>query len=171
MTDKKFIAKAVCFWIVRFLRLKYHHVDIVFIAHDTEAELVSEHDFFGRGEGGGTRCSTAYTVALAQIAQRHPSSRWNIYLWAFSDGDNAPEDNPVCRTRVEELLQICTMCGYAEIKWATASTVPSTLLQTFQQLQHPRFLTYILRHRDDVAGALQAFLGHKGAPQQTGGAP
>lgn len=158
-TEKKFIAKAVCFWLVRFLRLKYQHVEIVFIAHDTEAEIVSEHDFFGQGEGGGTECSSALTVALQQITQHHPRARWNVFVWHFSDGDNGIVDNALCKTRVESLLQECTMVAYGEILWASDWAMPSTLSATLRQIQHPRLLITVLRTRDDVRGALQAFLG------------
>lgn len=36
----------------RFLRTKYETVDIEFIAHHTEAKVVSEEDFFSKGESG-----------------------------------------------------------------------------------------------------------------------
>ena len=44
----------------RFLRPKYENVEIVFIAHHTEAKEVTEEEFFTRGESGGTICSSAY---------------------------------------------------------------------------------------------------------------
>src|SRR5215471_11230467 len=53
-TSKKYIAKSFYFWMVRFLQLKYQKVDMVFIAHDTEAQVVPEQDFFGLSQGGGT---------------------------------------------------------------------------------------------------------------------
>ena len=158
-TVKKFIAKAVCFWLMRFLRLKYQHVEIVFIAHDTEAEIVAEQDFFGQGEGGGTRCSSALTVAFQQITQHHPRARWNVFVWHFSDGDNEIVDNALCKARVESLLQECTMVAYGEILWASDWAMPSTLATTLRQIQHPRCLITVLRSKDDVRGALQAFLG------------
>ena len=37
---------------VRFLQLKYQKVDMVFIAHDTEAQVVPEQDFFALSQGG-----------------------------------------------------------------------------------------------------------------------
>ena len=45
-TSKKYIAKSFFFWMVRFLQLKYQKVEMVFIAHDTEAQVVPEQDFF-----------------------------------------------------------------------------------------------------------------------------
>ena len=63
-TSKKYIAKSFFFWMVRFLQLKYQKVEMVFIAHDTEAQVVPEQDFFALAQGGGTRCSSAYQLAL-----------------------------------------------------------------------------------------------------------
>lgn len=167
-TDKKFIAKAFFFWLVRFLRLKYQHVELVFIAHDTEAEFVTEKDFFGRSEGGGTRCSSAYKVALKHMQQHYPSARWNVYLFHFSDGDNEYADNAVCKGLIEALLQECQQLGYGEIPWAsTTVSAASSLLQTLLQVHHPHFLTAVLRTKEDVQAALQAFLGAGVAAKST----
>ena len=43
-------------------------------------------------QGGGTRCSSAYQLALAHLQQHHPGDRWNTYLFHFSDGDNLPDE-------------------------------------------------------------------------------
>src|SRR5438067_779835 len=116
-TSKKYVAKSFFFWMVRFLRLKYQHVETVFVAHDTEAQVVPEQDFFALSNSGGTRCSSAYQVALEHLQQHHPASRWNIYLFHFSDGDNLPYDNAVCKTVVQDLLVHCNMVGYGEIRY------------------------------------------------------
>lgn len=52
-TFEKYCARSFFFWMTRFLRRQYEKVDIVFLAHHTEAKEVSEHDFFTRGESGG----------------------------------------------------------------------------------------------------------------------
>src|SRR3712207_9537323 len=98
--EKKYIDKSF-FWLVRFLRLKYHTVDTVFIAHDTEAQVVPEQDFFTISNSGGTMCSSAYRVALEHLQQNHPRARWNNYVFHFSDGDNWDEDNARCKEVVK----------------------------------------------------------------------
>ena len=45
------------------------------IAHDTAAQVVPEQDFFALSQGGGTRCSSAYQLALAHLQQHHPGER------------------------------------------------------------------------------------------------
>ena len=43
---EKYCARSFFFWMIRFLRSKYETVEIEFIAHHTEAKVVSEEDFF-----------------------------------------------------------------------------------------------------------------------------
>jgi hypothetical protein len=112
---EKYIARSMCFWMVRFLRTRYEKVEIVFIAHHTEAKEVSEEEFFSKGESGGTICSSAYRKALEIIDKRYPPSRYNIYPFHFSDGDNLTSDNDRCLMLVKELLAICNVFGYGEI--------------------------------------------------------
>ena len=157
--EKRYIAKATCFWIVQFLRLKYTSVTIVFIAHDTEAEIVSEQDFFGKNNGGGTVCSSAYTVALREITRKHPKSLYNVYLWHFSDGENLDADNSVCLQRVTELLQLCTMVAYVEIAWQQQNYFVHQLIQTFRHIVHPRFVATVAKTREDIQQILHVFLG------------
>jgi uncharacterized sporulation protein YeaH/YhbH (DUF444 family) len=51
---EKYCARSFFFWMTRFLRHNYADVELVFIAHHTEAKVVEESDFFSRGESGGT---------------------------------------------------------------------------------------------------------------------
>jgi sporulation protein YhbH len=75
---EKYCARSFFFWMTKFLRRKYEHVEIVFIAHHTEAKEVTEEEFFTRGESGGTICSSAYQKALNIIDSRYPPANWNI---------------------------------------------------------------------------------------------
>ncbi|GAA3331556.1 hypothetical protein GCM10020331_088620 [Ectobacillus funiculus] len=54
-------------WLAFFYVQKYETVDIEFIAHHTEAKVVTEEEFFSKGESGGTICSSAYRKALELI--------------------------------------------------------------------------------------------------------
>ena len=167
-TSKKYVAKSFFFWMVRFLRLKYRHVAPVFIIHDVEAQVVSEADFFAISNSGGTRCSSAYQLALEHIQQYHPATQWNTYLFHFSDGDNLPSDNATCKELVTALLTHCNMVGYGEIRYrddasfygwiSPSSASPSSLQYVLQEIVHPRFLSLTITHKEDVYQALQAFL-------------
>src|SRR5919106_213410 len=170
-TEKKYIAKSFFFWLVRFLKLKYHTVDMVFIAHDTEAQVVPEQDFFTISNSGGTMCSSAYRVALEHIQQVHPKARWNNYVFHFSDGDNWHDDNSHCRALVTQLLDHVAMIGYGEIRsqdestfygWGTSfNSAWSTLHTELSTIAHPRFNTVAIKQKADVYQALQTFLGRR----------
>jgi uncharacterized protein len=172
-TEKKYIAKSFFFWLVRFLKLKYQTVDMVFIAHDTEAQIVPEQDFFTISNSGGTMCSSAYRVALEHIQQTHPHARWNNYVFHFSDGDNWHDDNVRCQALVTQLLDHSTMVGYGEIRYqdeasfyggANAYNSPwSTLHKELSTITHQRFMTVAIKQKADVYQALQTFLGRQEA--------
>jgi hypothetical protein len=170
-TEKKYIAKSFFFWLVRFLRLKYKTVDTVFIAHDTAAQIVSEQDFFTISNSGGTMCSSAYQAALEHIQQTHPKSRWNNYVFHFSDGDNWEEDNPRCKELVTQLLDHTSMIGYGEIRYRDEATFYgwvksfnpawSTLHKELSAIAHPRFVTIFIKQKEDVYQALQTLFGRR----------
>ncbi|MEV2910525.1 sporulation protein YhbH [Paenibacillus larvae] len=151
---EKYIARSFFFWMTRFLRSKYEHVDIVFIAHHTEARIVSEEEFFTKGESGGTICSSAYQAALDVIDRSYPPSKYNIYPFHFSDGDNLTSDNERCVKLIQRLMQRSNMFGYGEVNQYNRS---STLMQTYRHIQDPKFLYYIIREKGEVYKALKTF--------------
>ncbi|WP_324668409.1 sporulation protein YhbH [Geochorda subterranea] len=155
-TFEKYIARSFYFWMVRFLRTRYRQVQIAFIAHDTRAREVSEQEFFTKGESGGTKCSSAYELALSLIQQRYPPDQYNIYAFHFSDGDNFPSDNARCVKLVQELLACCSAVGYGEIVNSRYAT-DSTLMSVYGKIDHPRFVRVTIREKSDVYPALRAF--------------
>lgn len=153
---EKYIARSFFFWMTRFLRHKYEKVDIVFIAHHTEAKVVSEDAFFTKGESGGTICSSAYQLALNLIDKSYPPSQYNIYPFHFSDGDNLTSDNERCIKLIHALLERSNMFGYGEVNQYNRS---STLMSAYRKLKHPLFLHCIIRERGEVYKALKTFFG------------
>lgn len=155
---EKYIARSFYFWMLRFLRTKYHSVEIVFIAHHTEAREVTEQEFFTHAESGGTRVSSAYKLALEIIRSRYPPTDWNLYPFHFSDGDNMFSDNRLCVELAGELLRICNLFGYGQIKqgWYPAGTLMSVYSQ---EIQHERFVGVVIEEKQDVYPALRRFFG------------
>lgn len=151
---EKFVARSFFFWMTRFLRTKYETVDIEFIAHHTEAKVVTEEAFFSKGESGGTICSSAYAKALERIQEAYDPSRYNIYPFHFSDGDNLTSDNKRCVQLVHELMKVSNMFGYGEVN---AYSRHSTLMSAYKELDDPKFKYYILKEKQDVYHALRSF--------------
>lgn len=150
---EKYITRAFCWWAVEFLRSKYPKVIIIFIAHDTEAYEVNEEQFFSRGNGGGTKCSSANELALQVIKNRYPPDWYNIYPLHFSDGDNWMGDNEVCIALVNEMLN-CQINQYAYIQIGSESV--SRLLSDYMHAIHDdRFSGLMINDKDGVLPALK----------------
>lgn len=151
---EKYMARSFFFWMTRFLRTKYETVDIAFIAHHTEAKVVSEEEFFTKGESGGTICSSAYRKALELIETKYPPSRYNIYPFHFSDGDNLTSDNARCVKLVQELMKVSNMFGYGEVNQYNRH---STLMSAYRNIKDEKFRYYILKQKSDVFHAMRTF--------------
>jgi uncharacterized protein len=151
---EKYMARSFFFWMTRFLRTKYETVEIEFIAHHTEARVVSEEHFFSRGESGGTICSSAYRKALELIETKYQPSRYNIYPFHFSDGDNLTSDNVRCVKLVEELMKVSNMFGYGEVNQYNRH---STLMSAYKNIKDEQFRYFILKQKADVFHAMKSF--------------
>ncbi|QJD87781.1 sporulation protein YhbH [Cohnella herbarum] len=157
---EKYCARSFFFWMSRFLRRQYEKVDIVFIAHHTEAKEVTEEEFFTRGESGGTICSSAYVKALEIIDSRYPPSLYNIYPFHFSDGDNLTSDNERCVRLIKELLERSNIFGYGEVNQYNRS---STLMSAYKHLEHQQFLYYVIKEKGEIYNALKTFFRKRDA--------
>ncbi|RLL46796.1 sporulation protein YhbH [Oceanobacillus piezotolerans] len=153
-TFEKYMARSFFFWMTRFLRTKYESVSIEFIAHHTEAKVVSEDDFFNKGESGGTICSSAYMKALELIQGKYSPTRYNIYPFHFSDGENITSDNAKCIELVKEIMDVSAMFGYGEVNGYNRY---STLMNAYRNIDDPKFRYYILKEKRDVYNAMKTF--------------
>lgn len=157
---EKYIARSFFFWMTRFLRTKYENVEIVFIAHHTEAKEVTEEDFFTRGESGGTICSSAYYKALEIINERYPTAEYNLYPFHFSDGDNLTSDNERCVKLINQLMERSNMFGYGEVNQYNRS---STLMSAYRQIQNKKFQYAVIHEKGEVYKALKTFFSKTSA--------
>lgn len=155
---EKYMARSFFFWMTRFLRTKYEKVEIEFIAHHTEAKVVTEEEFFSKGESGGTICSSAYRKAIELIDQKYSPSQYNIYPFHFSDGDNLTSDNPRCVKLVNELMDISNMFCYGEVNQYNRH---STLMSAYRNIDDERFRYYVLRQKQDVFHAMKKFFSNE----------
>ncbi|MCL5058042.1 MAG: sporulation protein YhbH [Actinobacteria bacterium] len=154
-TYEKYIARSFFFWMVKFLRTKYQNVHIVFVAHHVEARETTEEEFFTKGASGGTRCSSAYKLALEIIEKRYSPQDYNIYAFHFSDGDNLATDNELCVRLVNDLLMNCNLVGYGEIEGPYYYT--STLRSAYKKIADPKFTSITVKDKTGVYPALKKF--------------
>jgi len=113
--DKKYLARSMLFWLNEFLKKQYSFVEVRFITHTTSAKLVTEEEFFYKGESGGTSCHTAFDLANYTIDTEYPLSEWNVYCVYISDGEDFNTDRTI--ESIQEMLKKeINMLAYTEIQ-------------------------------------------------------
>jgi uncharacterized protein len=157
-TMKKYLARSFFFLLYQFISTRYRNVEIVFVAHHTEANEVTEDEFFHKGEAGGTFISSGYQKALDIIAERYHPSLWNLYAFHCSDGDNFDSDNPAALRAAKELSEICNLFGYGEIKPLGSRYYESSMLNVFRRLEAPNFQAVLIERKEDIWPSFKAFL-------------
>jgi uncharacterized sporulation protein YeaH/YhbH (DUF444 family) len=114
--SRKDLAKRFFILLYLFLTRHYERIDVVFIRHHTQAQEVNEQEFFHATETGGTVVSSALVLMKEIVAQRYPTSEWNIYAAQASDGDNWHHDSGRCRELVtEQLLPLVRYFAYVQV--------------------------------------------------------
>ncbi len=157
-TMKKYLARSFFFMLYQFISTRYRNVEIVFIGHHTEANEVTEEEFFHKGESGGTFISSGYQKALDIIDERYHPSLWNIYAFHCSDGDNFDSDNPAALRTAKELSELCNLFGYGEIKPLGSRYYESSMLNVFRRLDVPNFQAVLIERKEDIWPSFKAFL-------------
>ena len=159
---KKYMARSFYFLLYQFLRQKYSNVEVVFIAHTTTAKVVSELEFFHRGESGGTYISSGYEKALEVIEQHYNPVNWNIYAFHCSDGDNWIEDNKRAVEMAKKLCEKCNLFGYGEIVpgyYFAGSTVKSEFIRN---IHAENFVIVTMSRKEDSITGLKRLLAKDG---------
>lgn len=158
-TMKKYLARSFFFMLYQFICTKYQSVELVFIAHHTEAKEVTEDEFFHRGESGGTFISSAYLRAVEIIEERYHPSVWNVYAFHCSDGDNFDSDNIPALKAAQQLCELCNLFGYGEIKPLGSRYYESSMLNVFRRIEADNFHTVLIERKEDVWTSFKAFMG------------
>ncbi|MGZ8255277.1 MAG: DUF444 family protein [Burkholderiaceae bacterium] len=109
------LAKSFFFWAVQGLRRQYLHLDTVFLAHTTEAWQFDEEQFFQVAGTGGTIASTGFGRVRELIGERYSPSRYNVYLFYASDGDNSTYDRATAGQELDALCGLVNYAGYVEV--------------------------------------------------------
>lgn len=90
---RRAIISDMSWWIDVWLRRFYKKVERVYLVHDTEAEEVDEKKFYSYHQGGGTKVSSAFKYMGELLENRFKPEAYNVYIFYFTDGDNALDDN------------------------------------------------------------------------------
>jgi len=109
------LAKTFFFWVAAGLRREYRALDIVFVAHTTDAWEFSESEFFQVTGSGGTVASAGLNKVGEIMQTRFNPSTCNVYLFYASDGDNAADDRENARGALDSVARLARYTGYVEI--------------------------------------------------------
>ena len=109
------LAKAFFFFALQGIRRQYARVEVVFLAHTTEAWEFSEEDFFRVAGSGGTAASSAFALALGLLRSRFDPARFNTYFFYASDGENGSGDRQAAAAALAELAALTNYAGYVEV--------------------------------------------------------
>ncbi len=166
-TMKKYLARSYFFLLCQFVGSRYRNVEVIFIAHHTEARQVTEEEFFSKAESGGTMISSAYTKALEIMASRYHPSLWNLYAFHCSDGDNFDDDNEAALRSARNLCAVCNLFGYGEIKPHSHFDYESSMMKAFRKLEAQNFSTIRIESKEDIWPGLKKLLSKEHVAAET----
>ncbi len=108
------LAKQFFFFALQGIRRQYAKVETVFLAHAAQAWEFDESQFFQASSSGGTVTSSVARLTQEVLATRYDPSRYNVYFFYASDGENAAEDRDEARTALGEIAGQVNYAGYVE---------------------------------------------------------
>jgi uncharacterized sporulation protein YeaH/YhbH (DUF444 family) len=161
--DDRKLAKSFFFWAVQGLRRQYRHLDTVFVAHTTEAWEFDEAQFFEVRGSGGTVASTGFAKVREIVAERFDPSRYNVYLFYASDGDNATSDRPDAERGLAEIAAYSNYLGYLEVTASTSRALATETGELFQRLARAGRPTasFAVRKLEEIWDAVRHFFQHQ----------
>jgi uncharacterized sporulation protein YeaH/YhbH (DUF444 family) len=154
------LAKQFFFFALQGIRRQYAKVETVFLAHAAQAWEFEESQFFQASSSGGTVSSGVARLALDVMASRYDPSRYNVYFFYASDGENAAEDREPAAAALAEVAGLVNYAGYVETGGvATFRPRDTQLAEIFAELK-ARGLGVGVSHlngQEDVWRAIRAF--------------
>ena len=159
------LAKSFFFWAVQGLRRQYRHLEIVFVAHTTQAWEFAEEEFFQVAGSGGTYLSAALGKVHEIVDTRFGPAEHNLYLFYASDGENSPGDREATRISLDALLPELQYAGFLEVGSAAGSTPTSEIGELFLRLAAGGRPVGAFRasRPDDIWAAVRHFFGREQA--------
>ena len=172
MTERdRQLAKTFFFWVSVGLRRQYRSLDIVFVAHTTDAWEFNEADFFKVTGSGGTVASTGFAKVRELMQARFNPGSSNVYLFYASDGDNASDDRIPARNELEGIAKLARYSGYVEISATATRHTASETFRLFEEIAAAGLPSgrFSITGPDDVSAAVRHFF--TADAQATGVAP
>jgi uncharacterized sporulation protein YeaH/YhbH (DUF444 family) len=108
---------------------------------------------------GGTVASTAFYKALEVIDARYDPTRYNIYFFYASDGENFTDDRSAATEALEHLGPVASFVGYLETGRTLQAIDETETALLFYRLEKKGFpvATYSLGKEEDIWAAIRHF--------------
>jgi uncharacterized protein len=154
------LAKQFFFFALQGIRRQYAKVETVFLAHAAQAWEFDESQFFQASSSGGTVSSSVARLALDVMASRYDPSRYNVYFFYASDGENAAEDRDEAAAALAAVAAAANYAGYVETGGvATFRPRDTQLTEIFAALKARELPVGVshLNAQEDVWRAIRAF--------------
>jgi len=154
------LAKQFFFFALQGIRRQYAKVETVFLAHAAQAWEFDESQFFQASSSGGTVTSSVAGLALEVMASRYDPSRYNVYFFYASDGENAAEDREPASGGLARIAAAANYAGYLETGGvATFRPRDTQLAEIFAELKGRELPVGVshLNAQEDVWRAIRAF--------------
>jgi uncharacterized protein len=153
------ISKTFFFWAIQGLRRQYRHLDLVFVAHTSDAWEFQEEEFFRVSGTGGTVASAGLKKVREIIDDRYSPSQYNVYLFYASDGENFPSDQPQALAALENLAEDCNYAGFLEVAPLAGAAPDSEIGRLFVDLarEDDHIGAYRVSGTDDIWNAVRHF--------------
>ena len=157
------LAKSFFFWAVQGLRRQYHHLEIVFVAHTTQAWEFAEEEFFKVTGSGGTFMSSALSLVREIVDARYSPTQYNLYVFYASDGENSPSDREATESGLGGLLGDLQYAGFLEVGSSDGPKPSSDIGQLFLRLagEGQPVGAYRAAKADDIWAAVRHFFGRE----------
>ncbi|HVL35219.1 MAG TPA: DUF444 family protein, partial [Burkholderiales bacterium] len=161
------LAKQFFFFALQGIRRQYAKVETAFLAHAAQAWEFDESQFFQASSSGGTVSSGVFRLALELIQARYDPSRYNVYFFYASDGENAAEDREPAAAALRELSALANYAGYVETGGVASFRPRETqLAEVFGELKGAGLPVGMspLGSQDDVWRAIREFFKEQQEP-------
>jgi len=154
------LAKQFFFFALQGVRRQYAKVETVFLAHAAQAWEFDEAQFFQASSSGGTVSSCVFQLAHDVMLKRYDPSRYNVYFFYASDGENAAEDREPAAAALRSLAVHTNYSGYVETGGvATFRPRETQLAEVFNEMKAARLPVGMsqLSSQEDVWRAIREF--------------
>jgi uncharacterized protein len=154
------LAKQFFFFALQGIRRQYSKVETVFLAHAAQAWEFEESQFFQASSSGGTVSSCVFQLANEVMKTRYDPSRYNVYFFYASDGENAAEDREPAAAGLRLLAAQTNYSGYVETGGvATFRPRETQVAEVFNELKGAGLPVGMsqLSSQDDVWRAIREF--------------